>query len=1003
MAEQDLFLSMVSGEFRSYRELLTKDLERGQVVVSTQEKWGTLGGTTLEKLDHHLSLCSAVIHLVGDGIGVIPPEAAIDGLLQRRPDFLTKLAPGTGLTRELLARCSYTQFEAYLSVYHGRRLHIYRPDPKAPRDPGFASDDGQRESQRLHFERIRNLGRDRDVFLSQERLSSFVLADLRDILPALAPRIDVPPTRLRHTAERLVGREAELTLLDDAWNDTRKNVVVIWGKGGEGKTALVATWMAELALKDWRGAERVLSWSFYSQGTRDQASATAEVFINDALTRLNDPDPNQGGPEDRAGRLAALIAARRCLLVLDGLEPLQYPPGPMHGALKDPGMAALLRGLAARNAGLCVVTTREKVDEIRQHYARSAVDHPLEVLSDAAGAQVLHDAGARRAGKHAIAADDRELKQASREVGGHALTLALMGQFLRLTEEGDIRRRDRMKLAEADREYKNDRTRHYGHAFKAIEAYERWFAAGDAEARRQLSVLRLLGLFDRPAPADCLAVLRGGTAIPDLTDDWAAARDKDWRIALGRLQEINLIAVSDDGAVNCHPLLREYFATRLTANDPDAFRAAHGRLFEHLCASEPHRPETLPGLQPLYQAVTHGCLAGRQQEACEKVYRDRILRGTRGDGFYSTSKLGAFGADLGAVAAFFEEPWRRLAPNLSAPDQAWLLNEAAWRLRALGRLTEAVEPMRVACEMAVARSKWKHAAAGYSNLSDLEVTLGRLVEAVADGRRAIGFADSSGEAFHKISKRAAAADALHQAGERVEAGVLFAEAERMQAVWQSQFPRLSSLQGFRYADWLLAPAERAAWGCISAPSGGAEGFPFLAPSDEETPHAPVLDACADAEGRANFALPIAQGNNWLLDIALDHLTLARAALYRSLVGLPADRATAATPLGPRVATALDALRQANRVDDLPMALLTAALYHGTLGGDPAAARRLLDEAEQIAERGPMPLYLADVSLHRARLFRDRTALAEARRLIEQHGYGRRRDELADAEAAAAHW
>ncbi len=31
------------------------------------------------------------------------------------------------------------------------------------------------------------------------------------------------------------------------------------------------------------------------------------------------------------------------------------------------------------------------------------------------------------------------------------------------------------------------------------------------------------------------------------------------------------------------------------------------------------------------------------------------------------------------------------------------------------------------------------------------------------------------------------------------------------------------------------------------------------------------------------------------------------------------------------------------------------------------------------------------------------ALAEARALIERHGYGRRRDELADAVAAAAHW
>ena len=51
----------------------------------------------------------------------------------------------------------------------------------------------------------------------------------------------------------------------------------------------------------------------------------------------------------------------------------------------------------------------------------------------------------------------------------------------------------------------------------------------------------------------------------------------------------------------------------------------------------------------------------------------------------------------------------------------------------------------------------------------------------------------------------------------------------------------------------------------------------------------------------------------------------------------------------------------------------------------------------------MPLFQADVLLTRARLFRDRAALAEARRLIVKHGYGRRLEELADAEEAALGW
>jgi hypothetical protein len=72
-------------------------------------------------------------------------------------------------------------------------------------------------------------------------------------------------------------------------------------------------------------------------------------------------------------------------------------------------------------------------------------------------------------------------------------------------------------------------------------------------------------------------------------------------------------------------------------------------------------------------------------------------------------------------------------------------------------------------------------------------------------------------------------------------------------------------------------------------------------------------------------------------------------------------------------------------------------------GDEHAAALALKQAGQIAERGPMPLYVADVHLHRARLFRDRAELGKARELIQRHGYWRRKGELEDAEAAAENW
>ncbi len=755
-----------------------------------------------------------------------------------------------------------------------------------------------------------------------------------------------------------------------------------------GKTALLSQWIQTRFIEQqWQDADgrpallAYFDWSFYDQGTRalgeGDAVRTGSVgdFFEQALTFFGEKPENLGKP-GKGARLAHLVRQQRTLLILDGLEPLQHPLGsPMAGRLLDPDLLDLILGLAQSNPGLCVLSSRQALADLDGLGGRAARREDLDDLPRAVAVSLLR--------KLQITGTDRELEDACEQFGCHALSLTLLGRFLFDAHHGDIRRIDRIRdLERADRLTREDRHRT---AWKVLEAYEVWLSRARADGDpATLAVLRLTGLFDRVATADCLDALRADPVIPGLTEAVHAMDRDEWNILLRRLERAHLIKLrvaADDGealAIDAHPLVREYFARQLRDRRPEAFRAAHSRLFDHLCATTAYRPDTLAGLQPLYQAVTHGCLAGRHREACDKVYVDRILRGTGDDGAYSMTKLGAFGADLGAVAAFFEEPWCRLTPNLSESDQAWLLNAAAVCLRALGRLTEAVEPMRKGMERRVKSENWKEAAISASNLSELEATLGRLDKAEADGRRAIDFADRSGDDFEKVDERTIVADALHQAGKRADAEALFAEAERMQAQWQPDLPRLYSLQGFRYADWLLAPAERVAWGCVLAPSGGVGGSSLPAPPGAGTPHGTALDACAEGDERATVWLKRRMSTDSLLTIALDHLTLARIALYRALGDPRANTASAAEKLGPQVANALSDLRQTNSLPDLPIALLTAALYHGTLGADPQEARRLLDEAQRIAERGPMPLYLADVHLHRARLSRDRSALAEAR-------------------------
>jgi len=1107
----------------------------------------------------------------------------------------------------------------------------------------------------------------------------------------------------KHAPRVLFGRETELAALDAAWAKGTLNVYTLVAWGGAGKTSLVFHWVQEqFAKKVWPGVERYFDWSFYSQGTGESRQTSADLFIHKALEFFGDPDPTRGGPHERGERLARLVRQHRSLLILDGIEPLQYPPNdPQAGRLKDPALETLLRELAADNPGLVVITTREHLTNVEGH--ATTEERKLDKLPREAAVALLRD-------HLKIVGTDEELHAAWRDAGGHALTLSLLGRYIAdACEDRDIRHYREVKFEAADQEHQGRS------AFKVMIAYERWLRSGGLERQRELAVLRLTGLFDRPMAKSCLQALRAEPSIPGLTDVLVTLTPQQWNIAVKRLSEVDLLSATwlghpapvsaagsrsyESDAIDAHPLIREYFALQLQREQPEAFRGAHSRLFDYLCeTTKPHRPDGLDGLAPLYEAVTHGCLAGRHQDACDKVYFDRILRGAGSDGFYSSRKLGAIGADLAAVAAFFVPssvawasrpcdpftgetpgplselptggtpvlrpgPWSQVSPNLTAADQAWLLNAAALRLRALGRLTEALQPMRAGLEMRVQQKNWKQAAISASNLSELEVTLGRLPDAVTDARQSITHADQSGDAFQRMSKRTTAADALHQSGQRAESGALFAEAEQMQQEMQPQFDLLYSVRGFRYCDWLLAPAEQAAWqmlrgtgvppvlpdaepgtgvppvesehGRDAHATGGfrirqganlphwrqdgaiyavtfrladsvprqilegwriereelvqaairksgqlspaeadrlkvlfsekvetflnqrqgacwmmrddvaglvqnallhfdgsrydlfawcvmpnhvhvvvqprpehslesilhswksftsrkigqivgrmgtiwqAEYYDHLVRDEDDLFHAmeyvlnnpqaaglenwrwvghrrgtgvpPVegthgrdahATVLADIERRATTTLAWGTPQNWLLDIALDHLTLARVGLIRAILeagpksgpgmregeapaepqirgvhgsagASPSRNPTASNPSDrleayptnptldlPHVADAVKGLRAAGQMNHLPRGLLTAALYH-FVRGEPALAEKHLAEAWQIAERGPMPLFLADIHLTRARLFHDRDELAKAATLIRELGYGRRNEELANAEKALA--
>lgn len=838
---------------------------------------------------------------------------------------------------------------------------------------------------------------------------------------------------VKYAPAQLIGREAEIALLNNTWDKALRDesprlcVLTFVALGGEGKTSLVAKWVVdEMLAKGWRGCDAAFAWSFYSQGTREQVAASSDLFLKAALVFFGDADMANSaqGAFDKGRRLAQLVGERRALLILDGVEPLQYAPtSPTAGELKDQGLAALLKGLAANSHGLCVVTTRYSIPDLRAYWQTTAPEHKLLRLSQPAGVALLRQLG--------VKGNQTEFEALVQDVQGHALTLNLLGSYLRDAHAGDIRKRDLIKLEEADAEEQG------GHAFRVMDAYAVSFEREGEKGQRALALLRLLGLFDRPADAGCLAALWQAPAIAGLTEPLLGMSEAQRNITSTRLESAKLLTVNRDAAgtlqsLDTHPLLREYFALQFRAQHVDAWREAHRRLYEYLCAStkEGEQP-TLDDLQPLYQAVAHGCQAGLQEKARAQVYRDRILRGTGVDGFFSTKKLGAFGSDLGATACFFDTLWSRVSPALDETDQSWLLHQAAFRLRALGRLTEAREPMQAALEMRVKRENWRQAAIGASNLSALELTLGEVAKAIVDAKQAVTYADHSGDAFQRWGKRTTHADALHQAGHRAEAAALFRDSEEMQVEFQPGHPQLHSIQGFRYCDLLMAEGECAAWrqflahGEWSSLSIRESALPILGEGAEirrpllgsvgaskdgqrvETgDHSQHVETLCFVEQRAENAYQIVlNGSRNLLDIATNHLTLGRAALYRAILE-QFDFHQPNSDLA-HIEQAVAGLHRAGRSDYLPRAYLTSAWLRSLTGPrtGPDSAQSDLDEAWEIAERGPMKLHMADIHFYRARLFfreakypweSPAADLAAAEKLINDCGYHRRDEELADA-------
>lgn len=124
-----------------------------------QEDFIATGKETLDKLDEYIQHCDLVIHLVGDMTGALAQPPSIAAIRQKYPDFTERLPEVARFLEPGAPALSYTQWEAWLALYHRRELIIAVPTEDAQRDKTYQLIEEQRAAQKVHLKLLESAER----------------------------------------------------------------------------------------------------------------------------------------------------------------------------------------------------------------------------------------------------------------------------------------------------------------------------------------------------------------------------------------------------------------------------------------------------------------------------------------------------------------------------------------------------------------------------------------------------------------------------------------------------------------------------------------------------------------------------------------------------------------------------------------------------------------------------------------------------------------------------
>ncbi|NJO72461.1 MAG: serine protease [Leptolyngbyaceae cyanobacterium RM1_406_9] len=567
------------------------------------------------------------------------------------------------------------------------------------------------------------------------------------------------------------GREKVLDDISKDWEDFDHLVVGLIGFGGEGKTSIVRSWVHNRLLYEdstLPKPEAIFYWDFYESRSIDRffESATAYLGARDQLEEVK-------FAHERANLLAGMILTGRYLFILDGLEAVQYQDGEDYGLLQNPDLKDFLTYFASgEHESFCLITSRTPLIDLIDYI--TYIHRDVNRLKTKDGRELLRYFLENNG-------TNEQIDQVVEGWDGHALTLSLIGAYVRGVYDKDLSRVDITGLEDiqpleisGDSQHKH----YYNRVNQIVRSYNEYLTPQEREFLKVFSAFRI--------PVSRQALDQVLKADPEMVE----------RLSHYRILRLD----SKEEGYTAHPLIRQYYLDQLK-NKPEEAKIVHRRIKEYFLSENSKTFKQNPSLQdlmPFIEAVHHLCEAGDYHEA----YRILSELIDQDKNYVLTLQLGAYDTRLKLLSEFFPDGDMLKPPCGNQLEQYFVLKEIGFCLMALEQLEEArsflERGIRVAEEMSDT-NKLVHA---YRDLSSVYVYLGELAQASNIIRKAANFDQDLTEPHQALNSLALESWIAYLQGNLEKAKRLFEKLEDEQCKLEPNQPYLYRSRGIFQADYL---------------------------------------------------------------------------------------------------------------------------------------------------------------------------------------------------------